>query len=105
MGGSTEEWKLPPAGQGDAHALLSRRMTPTPTERIVLFPEPLHHGHAGRRAAAVVCLSAAVGAAGWMLARDTVLRRWHQVGSGSVVGTVVSRAGSVASSVAHDAAE
>ncbi|HEX7939020.1 MAG TPA: hypothetical protein VF483_08495 [Gemmatimonadaceae bacterium] len=84
-------------------------MTPTPTERIVLFPEPLHHGHAGRRAAAVVCLSAAVGAAGWMLARDTVLRRWRPVGTASAasaVSAVVSRAaGSVASSVANDAAE
>jgi len=80
-------------------------MTPTPTERIVLFPEPLHHGHPGRRAAAVLCLSAAVGAAGWMLARDTVLRRWHPVGTGSVVGTVVSSAASsVASTVANDAA-
>jgi hypothetical protein len=53
---------------------------PTPTERIVLFPEPLRDRHSGGRKAAVLCLFAAVIAAGWFLARDQVVR-WVGVGS------------------------
>lgn len=76
-------------------------MTPTPTERIVLFPEPLRHSHLGRRAAAVVCLAGAVGAAGWTLARDTILQRWHQ-GSAAVAAITPSIA--LAPPLAHEPA-
>ena len=50
----------------------------TPTERIVLFPEPLRHHARGRRIVATVSLMVSLGAAGWLLLRDPLARRWSR---------------------------
>jgi hypothetical protein len=67
-------------------------MPPTPTEQVVLFPQPLSNGHRGRRALALLCLGGSLGSLGWFFLREPIVKRLNPSGKPAVAAKPVTAA-------------